>query len=91
MPSLVELVQRAVEDGSLEAWKAALLREWIASAPAQSAGPTTEALADLLLDPAVLARLKTEVDGPWDVLAAQARSLKSHESVGGALRDLISE
>ncbi|MBI5507537.1 MAG: hypothetical protein HY903_02170 [Deltaproteobacteria bacterium] len=86
MSDILTKLKAAAKVGELEHWKAALLAVWLEKNPtAPAPGPTTDDLAALLLDTEVLARLKTEADGPWDVLAAQARSLVAHRNVGAAL------
>jgi hypothetical protein len=63
-----------VVQGELEAWKAALLGEWLATpAAAVRPSPSPEDIAALLLDDEVRARL-ARVPGPWEARAAQARA-----------------
>ncbi len=92
MTDLKDKVTAAASKGELEPWKAALLKLWLGDhSDADAQGPSTEDLAKLLTDPQRLAQLKATVDGPWDVLAAQARSLVSHDHVGDALDALARE
>lgn len=92
MTDLKEKVTAAANKGELEPWKAALLKLWLGEHPdANAQGPSTDDLAKLLADPQRLAQLKATVEGPWDVLAAQARSLVSHDHVGDALDALSHE
>ena len=83
-------LKRAVEQGELESWVAALAAIWIGSERGASGErPTPEDLASLLADTAVLTKLKKdEPEGPWDILAAQARSVHAHGNLGEALRQL---
>lgn len=91
MADSILAIDDAVERGELEAWKAALLKEWLLAGDASPAGPSPEALARLLVDPVVVARLRQISEGPWEALVAQARSLLAHEQVGRALEAVESE
>ena len=92
MPDLMAQLKGSVSKGEIEPWKAALLAEWLQrSAPDAEPGPSPEDLARLLVDPSTLHRLKQAADGPWDTLAAQARSVLAHENVGVALDALPAE
>jgi len=91
MTDLTEQLREAVTRGELEPWKAALLGEWLQRGEATEAGPSPEGLARLLVDEAVLTRLKASGEGPWDALVAQARSLLAHGHVGQALDALTPE
>lgn len=81
-------LERAVEKGQMQPWKAALAREWLATERGQAGeSPSADDLQALLLDPQVRARL-SETNGPWDVLVAQAQSMQSQNNVGDALTAL---
>lgn len=88
MSALLTALEKAVDKGELEAWKAALLATWLRrnTGAAAGQGPSIEQLSELLCDEAILAELKQRApDGPWDLLAAQARSVRGHRQVGRAM------
>jgi hypothetical protein len=86
MVDLAAELKKAMINGELEPWKAILLLEWVKTADLdKSPGPSAEDLARLLAHPPTLARLKLEAQGPWDMLATQARSILAHTHVGTAL------
>jgi|WetSurMetagenome_2_1015567.scaffolds.fasta_scaffold163864_2 hypothetical protein len=85
MPDLLHQLDQAVAHDEIEPWKAALLKEWLQGGDTNAPDPSAEDLARLLTDPTILGRLRTSVEGPWDSLVAQARSILAHERVGAAL------
>jgi hypothetical protein len=90
MADRLDELQEAVARGELDPWVAALARAWLGTeAGSRGEPPTAESLGALLLVPKVLAELEEEVPGgPWSVLAAQARSVRSHGHLGDALSAL---
>ena len=86
MADLLSDLREAAARGEIEPWKAALLGRWLAGeGNLERPGPSPEDLARILVDPQALTALKAAAEGPWDTLAAQARSLLAHERVGTAL------
>jgi hypothetical protein len=75
-----------VQDGRLDAWKAQLGHMWLEQG-AKGPGPSVEDIESMLLDSSLFKKLQ-KVDGPWEVLRAQANSHRGHKSVGDALLEL---
>lgn len=86
----LEKLRAAVEAGEIEAWIAALARAWLGTdAGGRGEVPTADSIGAMLLDAKVIMTLEQEApDGPWAILAAQARSVRAHGRLGDALRAL---
>lgn len=89
--SLLAALQTLANSENLDPWKASLLRVWLRSTRYRAGGLVTESdMIDFFGDDQSLGALKREdADGPWDVYAAQAKSVRSHRNVGDALADLV--
>lgn len=87
------VLEKFISDGEIEPWMAVLVAEWTRQQSANGMDMAANALPppgknDMLLllkDPDLLAVMKEQADGPWDVYVAQGESMLRTDSFANSL------
>ena len=82
------VLEQWIAAGTIEPWHAVILAEWARTPEGLKGDPPTAEQYEDLFDGETLEAMRAQVDGPWMIHAAQARSERGHRHVMGFLDDL---